>query len=414
MISLVLGGVVFIGLSAYADFNDVIDGLGNFKWQYLPIVLGLTSVNYLLRFLKWQYYLKVIGVRDFSARDSALVYFAGLGMVITPGKVGEWLKCYLLRETHGTPFSRSAPIVIAERLTDSLGLVILGSAGLVVFGDAWPAFVVVLAGAGVMFYVVRNRPLSYWLLHHLERVPVVSRFAQHAEEFYTSSYVLLSPVALGSMTLLSVLSWGFEVLAFYVVLIGLGVDGGADTLLKASFIMPAATLASVAADPGRPRCGRGWDYRSLAGPPGHGEVGCRGGHAFDSIRHALVRRHHRSHRAGANQPPSWQASAGRDDGCIGEPGAAVRLVGRILPADPASRAASLSVYLNVGLVVLKVSVGIGAGSVAVLSDGIDSDRIWSPRSLRLPACVSAPDRRTKGIPTATDASRRWPRRFRPC
>ena len=48
------------------------------------------------------------------------------------------------------------------------------------------------------------------------------------------------------------------------------------------------------------------------------------------------------------------------------------LVARILPADPASRAASLSVYLNVGLVVLKVSVGIAAGSVAVLSDGIDS------------------------------------------
>jgi glycosyltransferase 2 family protein len=245
MISLILGAVVFIGLSAYADFNDVIDGLGKFKWQYLPIVLALTSVNYLLRFFKWQFYLRTIGVRDFSTRGSALVYFAGLGMVVTPGKVGEWLKCYLLREMHGTPFSRSAPIVIAERLTDSLGLVVLGAAGLVVFGDAWPAFVVVLAGGAAMFYVVRNRPLSYWLLHRLERVPIVSRFAQHAEEFYTSSYALLSPVALGSMTLLSVVSWGFEVLAFYVVLIGLGVEGGADTLLKASFIMPAATLASA-------------------------------------------------------------------------------------------------------------------------------------------------------------------------
>jgi uncharacterized protein (TIRG00374 family) len=47
------------------------------------------------------------------------------------------------------------------------------------------------------------------------------------------------------MTLLSFVSWGFEVLAFYVVLIGVGASGGADTLLKASFIMPAATLASA-------------------------------------------------------------------------------------------------------------------------------------------------------------------------
>jgi uncharacterized protein (TIRG00374 family) len=47
------------------------------------------------------------------------------------------------------------------------------------------------------------------------------------------------------MVLLSIVSWGFEVLAFYVVLLGLGVEGSADTLLKASFIMPAATLASA-------------------------------------------------------------------------------------------------------------------------------------------------------------------------
>jgi len=47
------------------------------------------------------------------------------------------------------------------------------------------------------------------------------------------------------MTLLSFVSWGFEVLAFYVVLIGMGQEGGADLLLKSSFIMPAATLASA-------------------------------------------------------------------------------------------------------------------------------------------------------------------------
>ena len=44
LISLVLGAVVFVGLSLYADIGDVIDGLGRFKWQYLPLVLGLTSL----------------------------------------------------------------------------------------------------------------------------------------------------------------------------------------------------------------------------------------------------------------------------------------------------------------------------------------------------------------------------------
>ncbi len=245
LISLVIGAAVFLGLTAYADFSDVVESLGDFQWQYLPLVLLLSFANYILRFLKWQYYLKTIGVRDLSARDSALTYFSGLGMVVTPGKVGEWLKCFLLREVSGTPFSRSAPIIIAERLTDSLGLVILGAAGLLIFGDLWPAFIFVLAGGAVLVVVARHRPFAFWLLARLERLPLVSKFAHHAEDFYASSYALLSPASLGSMTLLSVVSWGFEVLGFYCVLLGLGLDGSWDLLLKASFIMPAATLASA-------------------------------------------------------------------------------------------------------------------------------------------------------------------------
>ena len=245
LISLLLGALVFAGLSAYADLNSVLASLGAFRWQYLPVVLLLVSCNYGLRFLKWQYYLRLIGVDGLSVRDSALTYFSGLGMVVTPGKVGEWLKCYLLRELHGTPFSRSAPIILAERLTDSLGLVILGAAGLVVFGDAWPAFFVIVFGGALMFLMARHRPLARWILGHLDRLPLLSRLSRPAESFYESSYTLLSPVALLSMTLLSVVSWGFEVIAFYVVLLGVGAEGGADLLLKASFILPAATLASA-------------------------------------------------------------------------------------------------------------------------------------------------------------------------
>ena len=245
LISLVLGALVFVGLSAYADFGAVLNGLGDFKWQYLPLVLCLSFTNYILRFFKWQYYLRTVGVRNFPTRDSALTYLSGLGMVVTPGKVGEWLKCFLLRELHGTPFSRSAPIIIAERLTDSLGLVLLGAAGLVVFGNAWPAFAVILVGGAVLVICARHRPLAYWILGRLERLPVIARFARDAEEFYNSSYALLGPVPLGAMILLSFVSWGFEVLGFYFVLIGLGVEGGPDLLLKASFIMPAATLASA-------------------------------------------------------------------------------------------------------------------------------------------------------------------------
>ena len=120
LISLAFGALVFVGLSAYADFSDVIDGLGASSGTTCRRP-GLTSRQLRAALLQVAVLPQDDRRRRLPGAESALVYFAGLGMVVTPGKVGEWLKCYLLRELHGTPFSRSAPIIIAERLTDSLG-----------------------------------------------------------------------------------------------------------------------------------------------------------------------------------------------------------------------------------------------------------------------------------------------------
>ncbi len=246
LISMLLGVVVFAGLLAYGDFKDVADNLGDFRWELMPLILFVTCGNYALRWVKWEFYLNQIGVRGLAKVDSALVYFSGLGMTITPGKVGEWLKSYLLKEVHGTPVTRSAPILLAERLTDSLALLIIASAGVVYFGQGtWPIVAVVAVVSALAIGVSRHRPTAHRLLGMLQRVPFIRRFAPRFEDLYESTYLLMNPRGVLLMTGLSVGSWFFEVMAFYLTLVGLGVDGSLDTLLKAAFILPIATLAAA-------------------------------------------------------------------------------------------------------------------------------------------------------------------------
>src|SRR4030042_1880931 len=120
---------VAVGLMAYGDFSEIAGNLGDFRWELLPLLLALSMANYLIRFVKWHFYLGQIGVRDVPKRDSFLAFFSGLGMVITPGKVGKWLKSYLLQEMRGIPFMRTAPILLAERFTDAIALLLLAAAG---------------------------------------------------------------------------------------------------------------------------------------------------------------------------------------------------------------------------------------------------------------------------------------------
>jgi uncharacterized protein (TIRG00374 family) len=248
LISILLGVLVYAGLTAFSDFDEVKHGFGSFRWELLPLILLVTCGNYGLRFVKWQYYLRAIDVRDLRLLDSFLIYFSGLGMVITPGKVGEWLKSYLLREMHGTPVLRSAPIVIAERLTDSLALLVIGGVGVIFFGpEYWWVIAVIAGGSAVGITVARHRRTAEWLLGRAERAPVVGRFAHRLHEMYESTYLLMEPRGVLMMTGLSVCSWFFEVLAFYLTLIGLGVDGSLETLLKAAFVLPIATLVAAIA-----------------------------------------------------------------------------------------------------------------------------------------------------------------------
>ena len=55
----------------------------------------------------------------------------------------------------------------------------------------------------------------------------------------------------------------------------------------------------------------------------------------------------------------------------------------MFPRDPAGRAAALSICMNAALMVLKVGVGLAVGSVAVLSDGIDSGQDLIAASITL-------------------------------
>jgi len=245
IISLLFGMAIAVGLMAYGDFSDIYGSLEDFRWELMPLLLALSLGNYLIRFVKWHFYLGQIGVHNVPKRDSFLAFFSGLGMVITPGKLGEWLKSYLVQEMHGVPFIRTAPILLAERFTDAVALLLLAGAGFFIFGEAWEVFVIVAVGSVIAMIVARHRPTMRAILRRAERLPVVSRFASQAEVFYDSTYILFSPWSLIFTTILSVVSWAGEVLAFYLVLVGLGQDGSWTLLVQAAFILPVATLAGA-------------------------------------------------------------------------------------------------------------------------------------------------------------------------
>jgi uncharacterized protein (TIRG00374 family) len=246
VLSLILGVLVVAALSLAADVRNLATTLGGFAWGLVPVILGLTIFNYALRFAKWQYYLRLLGVRGLSTRDSAGIFFGAFTMVMTPGKVGELLKSYLLRRVAGTPVAASAPIILAERLTDGLAMVALAALGLAALPDGWILLVVTASAAIIGIFVVQHRPTAERVLQLGERIGPLAPRVHHLRQFYESAYQLLRPGPLGLAVLIGLISWAGECVAFYFVLIGLGLPGSWSLLIAATSILALSSLIGAA------------------------------------------------------------------------------------------------------------------------------------------------------------------------
>ena len=235
----VLAVAIYAGLGIYADFSKLLNVVGNFQWTFLLAVFVLTVIGYLIRYLKWDFFLKKTGVR-LKAHDNLFVFFSGLSMIVTPGKMGEVWKGWLIKDMTGEKLSKTVPVVIVDRLTDVFGLIILSSAGILYYQDGLYAVLAVSIILILFFASVRSRIVSERITVFFEKR--MGKYAENAKAMHITFSGLMNPLDIILMSFLASVAWFFECLALYVVVLGFGRE--IDVLLS-MFIFSFASLAGA-------------------------------------------------------------------------------------------------------------------------------------------------------------------------
>lgn len=242
ILSLAFAALVYLALTLYADAPKLADALAHWDWQWLPLTLIAVLVNYGVRFLRWHYYLRVVGIHTVPPRSSLLIFLSGFSLTMVPGKLGELLKSVLLKSHYDIPISYSASIVAAERLTDVMGMTLLAAVGVSIFPLGVPALIVTLVGLGIIVAVMQSRAIAERLLDLFARVPGIGRFANLARNLYESAYLMLRLRPLASALAFAALAWFGECVALFLILRGFGLPNTLDVLLAATFIYASASL----------------------------------------------------------------------------------------------------------------------------------------------------------------------------
>lgn len=237
---------MYVGYSAYVGVDDVEAALGRFSWvYYIPAIL-LTLLNYALRYWKWHYLMGRLGVRIGWVADG-WIFGAGLAMVLSPFKVGELLKPWLIREQAGTPILHTVPALVTERLTDGIALLVLAAISVSTYaGDKAQLVFVPIALTVAGLAVLASRTVSLAILNTLARVPVLRGIAHKLIEMYTAMRICVAPASLVFLVALSMVAWGGECVGYWLVLKGFGTE---PTLGLSTFLYAFATI-SGGASPG--------------------------------------------------------------------------------------------------------------------------------------------------------------------
>ena len=221
--AMLLGVALYGGFAVWRGLGEMGAVLSRFAWWSFAAACGLAFGNYILRFLKWEFYLSVLGIRGVGKVDSFLTFLSGFVLTVTPGKVGEVFKSIVLSETHAVPVSRTAPIVVAERVTDLIGIIVL-----IVIGSLGFSGGLVWAGVGAtavltLLVVIASRTLSHAIIAFLQKLPgPFKKIGPKLHDAYDSLAMMVSPKNLIVPTFISIGAWSLECISLWVILRGFG------------------------------------------------------------------------------------------------------------------------------------------------------------------------------------------------
>jgi len=169
-------------------------------------------------------------------------------MAITPGKMGEVLRLWLLRRSHQISYERTVGLLVADRLSDAGALLLISATGAFAFAPGLGQIIsvaavgVVITGMTLVFLRPRGLiKLTDWLYGRVRRWP---------RQFARVRRVLRQMSQLGSISIyggtfmMAVLGWFAEAYALHLLVTAFG---GSQSVMEIMFVFGSALLVGVVA-----------------------------------------------------------------------------------------------------------------------------------------------------------------------
>jgi len=214
--------ILFIG-----DINLIGEKIQEIDFGYLPIILSLTGVHIVLMALKYHRLLQRLEIK-IPFKESLKIFTAGLSLGITPGGIGTALKSHILKKKYGNSISSSLPIILIERWTELLAILIISSV-ILLWVYLYESLILMVIGYALIFVVMAifsNSKVFSFFKHLANKIRYLKKFTESIDESKTSLDKIAKKESLLEALGLSLIAKFVHLFTVYFVFLSVGINLG--------------------------------------------------------------------------------------------------------------------------------------------------------------------------------------------
>jgi len=213
---IIISALFYTIFSLITDIQKISNEFASINIFYIPLILGFHFLAMGIRSIRQKVFFDSLNIK-LSTKQNIKLYFAGMSLMVTPGGSGELIKNRILKEKFGHSYTKTIPVLLAEKYHNMLSVIPILFFFLL-FKESYEILTITSIIAVILFcifLIVKNQKLCLNIMSKIPRKWILKEIPDNTSSFYDSLLILFKGKTVFSGLSIGIIAWLADAVAVY-------------------------------------------------------------------------------------------------------------------------------------------------------------------------------------------------------
>ena len=213
---IIISALFYTIFTLITDIQKISNEFASIDIFYIPLILGFHFLAMGIRSIRQKVFFDSLNIK-LSTKQNIKLYFAGMSLMVTPGGSGELIKNRILKEKFGHSYTKTIPVLLAEKYHNMLSVIPILFFFLL-FKESYEILTITSIIAVILFcifLIVKNQKLCLNTMSKIPRKWILKEIPDNTSSFYDSLLILFKGKTVFSGLSIGIIAWLADAVAVY-------------------------------------------------------------------------------------------------------------------------------------------------------------------------------------------------------